>query len=127
VFGQPYEPPKLPLDELLYRSISDGAITDAEGLEAAIERAGDEPRSGEPLNRLGYELLAGGNVGMAIAVFEANLRRFPDDPNSYDSLAEAHLTKGDRDRAIALYRKALEVDPGFESSRRMLERLTASE
>lgn len=127
VFGQPYEPPKLPLDELLYRSISDGAITDAEGLEAAIERAGDEPRSGEPLNRLGYELLAGGNVGMAIAVFEANLRRFPDDPNSYDSLAEAYLTKGDRDRSIALYRKALEVDPGFESSRRMLERLTASE
>ncbi len=64
---------------------------------------------------------------MAIAVFEVNVSHFPEDPNSYDSLAEAYLLKGDRERAIMLYRQAIEVDPSFENSRRMLEQLTAEE
>jgi tetratricopeptide (TPR) repeat protein len=62
---------------------------------------------------------------MAIAVFKLNVSHFPEDSNAYDSLAEGYLTKGDREEAIKMYRKALEVDPGFENSRQMLERLTA--
>ena len=64
---------------------------------------------------------------MAITVFEVNVARFPEDPNCYDSLAEGHLVKGDREKAIKLYGKALEVDPSFENSRRMLERLTTEQ
>ena len=72
-------------------------------------------------------MLGEGEIEMAIAVFELNLSRFPEDANCYDSLAEAHLVGGERERAIELYRKALEVDPEFENSRRMLERLMAGE
>jgi hypothetical protein len=61
---------------------------------------------------------------MALAVFEANVGLFPDDPNCYDSMAEAFPAGGNREQAIDLDRRALEVDPGFEDSRRMLDGLT---
>lgn len=127
LFGQPYRMPARPLGEVLYREIADGKIDGAVGVEAVIEREGAVPRSSIPLNQLGYELLAGGSVDGAIAVFEVNASRFPDDPNCFDSLAEAYLVKGERDGAIATYRKALEVDPTFANSRRMLEQLTAED
>lgn len=127
VFGLPYAAPKRPLGEVLYREIVDGKVDSSAGVEAIIEREGARPHSSIPLNQLGYELLGSGDVDGAIAAFEANASLFPDDPNSFDSLAEAYLARGDRERAIALYRKALEVDPTFANSRRMLEQLTAEE
>ena len=64
---------------------------------------------------------------LAIAVFELNVRLFPDEANPYDSLAEAYLKKGDRAAAIERYAKALEVDPGFTHAREALDRLQANE
>jgi CubicO group peptidase (beta-lactamase class C family) len=127
-FGKKYDPPRRPLGEAIYRALKDGR-TDAtvEGLDALVAEGGYEIRRPFDLNTLGYEMLGEGEVEMAIAVFELNLDRFAKDPNCYDSLAEAHLTGGDRERAITLYRKALEIDPEFENSQRMLERLTAEE
>jgi CubicO group peptidase (beta-lactamase class C family) len=127
VFGEPYAVPQPPLGEVLYRTMKAGGVIDAEGIEAMIERDGYELRSSAPLNLLGYQLLGDGEVNMAIAVFEVNVSHFPEDPNCYDSLAEAYLLKGDRERAIMLYKQAIEVDPSFENSRRMLEQLGAGE
>ena len=98
-----------------------------EGLDALLERGGYQIRGPFELNMLGYELLGDGEVEMAIAVFKLNVNHFPADPNAYDSLADGYLTRGDREEAIKMYRKALEVDPAFENSRQMLERLTAEE
>jgi CubicO group peptidase (beta-lactamase class C family) len=127
-FGDDYDPPKPPLGETIYRALKDGrSDATVEGLEMLVEQGGYKIRRPFELNMLGYELLGEDEVEMAIAVFELNLSRFPKDPNCYDSLAEAHLTAGDREQAITLYRKALEVDPEFENSQRMLERLTAEE
>jgi CubicO group peptidase (beta-lactamase class C family) len=125
MFGEPYQWPARPLGEVLYREITGGRIDSSAGIEAVIEREGAALHSSIPLNQLGYELLAEGSVDGAIVVFEVNAAHFPDDPNCFDSLAEAVLVSGDRDRAVSLYRKALEVDPTFASSRRMLEQLTA--
>lgn len=128
VFGEDYEPPKLPLGETIYGALKEGHVdATADGLDGLVNEGGYEIRGPFQLNVLGYEFLGEGEVGMAIAVFELNLSRFPEDANCYDSLAEAHLVGGDRERAIELYRKALEVDPEFENSRRMLERLTAEQ
>ena len=102
----------------------DGTV---EGLDALLEREGHGIRGPFELNMLGYELLGDGEVEIAIAVFKLNVSHFPEEPNTYDSLADGYLTKGNRDQAIELYRKALEVDPTFENSRQMLERLTAGE
>ena len=75
------------------------------------------------INRRGYELLGSESLDEAIEVLDLNNRSFPDSANTYDSLAEAWLTKGDRQRAVDLYRRALEVDPDFRNAAQMLERL----
>ncbi len=75
------------------------------------------------INRLGYRELGEGRLEEAIRTFQANVEMFPGSANTYDSLAEAYLTRGDRDLAIEWYRKALEVDPAFGNARRMLEEI----
>jgi predicted amidohydrolase YtcJ len=75
------------------------------------------------INRAGYTLVAEENMEAAIAAFEANVETFPESANCYDSLAEAHLTIGERETAIALYRKALEVDPTFTNAADMLKKV----
>ncbi|KAA0253783.1 MAG: alpha/beta fold hydrolase [Acidobacteria bacterium] len=79
----------------------------------------------DELNRRGYERLAGGATEEAVALFRLNAEAFPASPNTHDSLAEALLAAGDRAGAVAEYRKALEVDPSFESAQKALERLEA--
>ena len=44
--------------------------------------------------------------------------------NALDSLAEAYATLGEKDRAIALYRKALQIDPDFQNAADRLKELT---
>jgi tetratricopeptide (TPR) repeat protein len=125
VFGEEFAAPRPPIAEMVYRALTEGEVeATAKNVAALLERDGRELRSSEVLYALGYELLGDGETAMAIAVFELNVERFPDEANPYDSLAEACLAAGHRERAITLYRKALEVDPGFESARRMLEQLT---
>jgi CubicO group peptidase (beta-lactamase class C family) len=78
------------------------------------------------LNRMGYGLLASGNVQQAINIFEFNTDLFPDVANVWDSLAETSVKAGDKQGAIEYYRKALEIDPNFSSSRRGLQMLGVS-
>ena len=59
----------------------------------------------------------------AIALFSANVELFPKEANSYDSLGEAYLAKGDKEKALKYYQKALAVDPGFPSAKRAVENL----
>lgn len=75
------------------------------------------------VNGLGYELLFDDRIDEAIDVLGANAEAFPESANVWDSLAEAHLEKGDRDEAIRLYRRALDVDPDFSHAEEMLREL----
>ena len=43
--------------------------------------------------------------------------------NAHDSLGEAYMVSGARDLAIRSYRRSLELNPGNDNGRRMLERL----
>ena len=63
----------------------------------------------------------------ALTIFTINTEEFPESANVYDSLAEAWLTKGDESMAVGLYRRALEVDPGFLNAVEMLRELEAEE
>ncbi|MCB0619659.1 MAG: tetratricopeptide repeat protein, partial [Saprospiraceae bacterium] len=75
------------------------------------------------LNRLGYQLLELDKVDEAIDIFAANVQLFPDNANVYDSLGEAYYRKGDKEKAVESYRKALELDPEFPSALEMLRKL----
>lgn len=60
------------------------------------------------INQLGYQslLAATPNPEVAIAAFKANVERYPNSANVYDSLAEAYEKGGHLDWATPLYEKA---------------------
>lgn len=75
------------------------------------------------LNGWAYQLKGTGYIDLGMGLLQAAIELHPGNANLYDSLGEFHLEKGDRDRAIELYEKALEVDPEFENAKRMLEKI----
>lgn len=62
------------------------------------------------LNDLGYRLLQHDQPNAAAAIFELNTRAYPNRFNPWDSYAEALLAVGDTVRAVANYRKSIELD-----------------
>ena len=58
------------------------------------------------LNQMGYQLIFAGKPEEAIGVFKANVERYPNSANVYDSLAEAYERGGQLDLAEPLYEKA---------------------
>ena len=60
-------------------------------------------------NRLGYQLLQLGDQAAAIEAFLWNTSHYPSSANAFDSLAEAYEERGDLDKALANYRKALQL------------------
>jgi CubicO group peptidase (beta-lactamase class C family) len=74
------------------------------------------------LNRLGYRLLAVGQVRAAVVIFRKNVEAYPNSANAYDSLGEAYAVAGDTSSAIANYRHSLALDPRNSTAVRMLAR-----
>jgi cytochrome c-type biogenesis protein CcmH/NrfG len=66
-------------------------------------------------------------VADAIAIFELNVEMFPGDGNAYDSLGEAYMVSGNKERAITNYRRSLELTPKNTNAVEMLEKLEAPE
>lgn len=113
----------------------------SEGVEAALSR-GDSAgalklvtdAARDPINRfrspeadvnaLGYRLLPT-DRGKALAVFRMNTVAFPQSANTWDSYGETLLSAGDREAAIVAYRKAVALDPRFDSALEALRRLGA--
>jgi hypothetical protein len=58
------------------------------------------------INQVGYQELFAGRNQEAIAIFKANVERYPASANVYDSLAEAYERSGQMDLAGPLYEKA---------------------
>ncbi len=58
------------------------------------------------INQMGYQLIFANKPDEAIAVFKANVERYPASANVYDSLAEAYERGGRFDLAEPLYDKA---------------------
>jgi Flp pilus assembly protein TadD len=78
------------------------------------------------VNGAGYQLLNAGRSAPAIVVFHVNTLLYPNSANTFDSLGEAYERAGQRDAAIAAYRKAIAMNPGMGSSREGLRRLGAT-
>lgn len=62
-----------------------------------------------PVTRLGYRFIQENNFDDAIASFKINIRLFPKDANSYDSLGEAYMLAGNKEESIKCYNQAKEV------------------
>lgn len=104
--------------ELLLRG-DPAALAAYQALRDAKDRGGNE----DTLNNEGYRLVGLGNVDGGIAMLAMNTQLYPASANVWDSLGEAYLAKGDKDKAREAYRKALAIDPAFASSKAALEKL----
>jgi hypothetical protein len=78
------------------------------------------------LNNLGYTLMREKKLAEAIALFKLNVELYPNAWNTYDSLGEAYMTNGDKELAIANYKKSLDLNPQNSNGREMLKKLGAT-
>jgi len=75
------------------------------------------------LNQIGYSHLREKQMEKAIAIFQLNTALFPEDANLWDSLGEAYFKKGNREKALEYYSKALKLDPEMPSAKEMVRKL----
>ena len=94
------------------RDMKSGAILGGlKGADAHYKKLSDKfgysiPTPEALINQIGYQFIFDGKPDEAIAVFKANVERYPASANVYDSLAEAYERGGRIDLAEPLYDKA---------------------
>ncbi|WP_462154084.1 serine hydrolase [Pseudoalteromonas piscicida] len=118
--GRAVAAPKLSPYRLLFATIL------SDGVEVAIKNYQQQVREGKglserQLNRFGYQLLEVGYYDAAIEFFKLNVTAHPKSVNTYDSLAEAYLIKGDTTNARVTYRQLLQLDSSHEAAKRFVE------
>ena len=59
------------------------------------------------VNGLGYTFIQKNMLDKAYALFNMNVRNYPKSPNAYDSMGDFYNVKGDQEKAIENYKKAL--------------------
>lgn len=99
----------------------------ASGLEKYKELKTDESyalNEGE-MNQAGYNLLQNGKIKEAIEVFKINVAEFPDSWNTYDSLGEAFMIDGQKNRAIENYERSIKMNPYNSNGKEMLAKVRA--
>ncbi len=75
------------------------------------------------MNDLGYWLMRRKKLDDAIVVFIQNAEDYPNSWNVWDSLAEAYMTKGDKEAAIKNYEKSLQLNPSNSNGAEQLKKL----
>ncbi len=104
-----------------------------DGIEAAVKQYRDlkttQPKaydfSEDELIGLGYQLIGMKNYKGAIEIFKLDVEAYPTSFNAYDSLGEAYMDNGDKDRAILNYEKSLQLNPRNHNGVEMLKKLNA--
>jgi tetratricopeptide (TPR) repeat protein len=61
---------------------------------------------------------------LALQVFKLNVGLYPSDWNVYDSYGEALLKAGQKEEAIKMYQKSVELNPSNDSGKKILKQLT---
>jgi Flp pilus assembly protein TadD len=76
------------------------------------------------LNRTAYYLLQNGKRDDALLLFRHITTTYATSANAWDSLGEVLESGGQRNEALASYRKALALDPALKSSLDAVKRLS---
>ncbi|MEJ2722995.1 MAG: tetratricopeptide repeat protein [bacterium] len=108
-----------------------GTIIKKKGAEAGIEafykmkkaEPGTYTFSEKDFNMLGYVFLSHKKVNEAIAVFELNVKEYPESWNVYDSLGEAYMAAKRYEESMKNYETALRLNPESEHSKQQLYKL----
>lgn len=96
------------------------------GAQAALEQRTKDAGKGlteADINTIGYKLLELKKVDDAIEVLKQNTVDYPRSANTWDSLAEAYMIKGEKDLAIKYYERSLELNPNNNNAVEQLKKL----
>ncbi len=75
------------------------------------------------VNYIGYIFLQQGKIDQAITYFKQNIEMYPDSSNTYDSLAEGYIEKGEIKLAIENYQKVISIEGKSERVEKVIEEL----
>jgi tetratricopeptide (TPR) repeat protein len=77
----------------------------------------------DEMNSLGYAFLSSNKDAEAETVFKQNTLLFPLSWNAFDSYGEVLLKRGRKQDAVKMYRKSIELNPGNENGKKVLEQV----
>lgn len=120
---QPYELPKQSVSAAVVATMMDKGIP--AGL-THFEKIKDDPKyqlSENDMNTEGYRLLRADQLDAAAAIFKLNVAAFPESFNVYDSYGEILLLQGQKEEAIANYKKSIEINPANQNGIDQLEKI----
>ena len=109
---QAYEVPKITIVDTLRHVIVDHGLKDGLALYKKLktDTSSDYSFGENELNRLGYQLMTLKKNEEAIGVLELNNQLFGSSANTFDSVGDAYLAKGDSITAVEYFYKAYALD-----------------
>jgi tetratricopeptide (TPR) repeat protein len=75
------------------------------------------------INRLGYEFINARKLDQALLVLKLNVEAYPASFNTWDSLGEVYMDRGEKGLAIQNYAKSLELNPRNYGARDQIAKL----
>jgi CubicO group peptidase (beta-lactamase class C family) len=91
--------------------------------KAKKEDSNHEQLSEGFLNSMGYVLLHRNKTDQAIDLFRVNTHLYPNSENAYDSLGEAYLKAGNKNKAKQSYQQLIKINPKNERAIQVLQTL----
>lgn len=79
--------------------------------------------SEQQFNKLGYDFLRSGKIPQALETFRINTELFPQSYNAFDSYGEALLKNNNKEKALLMYRKSVELNPDHEKGKNTIREL----
>mgnify|MGYP002624467706 CR=1 FL=1 len=108
----------------LYQIAANEGVEEALKVFEEMKADSENPISAAALGMAASMFLKEEKVDIALKLFEANLKAFPDDARVYDSYAEALAWAGNLEEAAKYYKMALEKDPDNTNAGEVLRHLS---
>lgn len=85
-------------------------------LRRALRLDPEGEASARDLNSLAFYLKGLGSIDAGVLILQSAIELHPAVANLYDSLGEFYLEKGDKAKALMMYKAALKTDPAYSNS-----------
>jgi tetratricopeptide (TPR) repeat protein len=117
--------PRTSIGEVVLATITKSSVAEGIAQYKALKstKADDYDFSEKELARVGYRLLDAGRAADAVEILKLSVELFPSDGRAYGLLGEAYMAVGNKEQAIASYRRALELNPDNTNAVKMLKKL----
>jgi tetratricopeptide (TPR) repeat protein len=76
-----------------------------------------------PLNRVARSLLEEGKIAEAVEILNLNAKYFPKSADIQVLFGDLYLKSGERQKALERYKKALELEPGYDFLKKRIQEL----